>query len=83
MSIEKKLFSLGFAYNANGNVLGRRVLNQNPIPDGCFFKSVENGVEIYSRNPRDETMWDHVITSRDFFEFYLDETVTEQSILDL
>jgi hypothetical protein len=70
MSIEEKLLSLGFAYNAKGNVLSKRVLRESQIPIGCFFKSLD-------------TKWDHLIMTRDFEEVLLDETVTAQSILEL
>jgi hypothetical protein len=83
MSIEEKLLSLGFAYNAKGNVLSKRVLRESQIPIGCFFKSLETGVEFYSQNPEDDTKWDHLIMTRDFEEVLLDETVTAQSILEL
>lgn len=83
MSIEKKFASLGFAYNAKGNIYGRQVINPSPIPEECFFKTHPEGVEMYAKNPLDETMWDHVILNLESKEVTLDETVPESTILNL
>jgi hypothetical protein len=83
MQVTEKLFSLGFVYNAKGNLFAKRQLNPSKIPEYTFFKNNIDSVEMYSPTPNSEGMWDHLIMSSDYSEVILEETISEQSILDL
>jgi hypothetical protein len=84
MEITKKLFSLGFAYNAKGNIFDKPRIPKSLIREYCFFK-YNNGthVELYAPNPNGNDMWDHVIATSDFNEILLEEIIPAQSILNL
>ena len=82
MTVEQKLFSLGFIYNGKENIFQKRTLNPSLIPEDCFVKSIETGVELYAQNKENEDLFDHIILSIDYTEILLDETVTKTSILE-
>lgn len=83
MELTNKLFSLGFVYNSKGNIFGNRQIPESVIPDNCFFKHVDGNVEMYAQAPNAEGMWDHLIMTSDFSTVITEETISEQSILDL
>jgi hypothetical protein len=83
MEVSTKLFSLGFVYNAKGNIFAKRQIPESPIPDNSFFKHSDGVVEMYAPTPNSEGMWDHLIMTSDFKEVLKEETITEQTILDL
>jgi len=83
MSVPDKLIQLGFAYNAVGNLRGRKQLRQNPVPDKTFFKRVDDTqLEMYSRGA-DDTQWERVILNVDTNQVEVSEIVNFQTILDL
>jgi hypothetical protein len=83
MSVPDKLIQLGFAYNAVGNLAGRKQLRQNPVPDKTFFKRVDDtSLEMYARGS-DDTQWEHVVLNVDTQQVVVSEIVNFQTILDL
>ena len=83
MSVPDKLIQLGFAYNAVGNLRGRKQLRVNPVPDKTFFKRVDDTqLEMYSRGA-DDTQWERVILNVDTNQVEVSEIVNFQTILDL
>jgi len=83
MSVPDKLIQLGFAYNAVGNLAGRKQLRQNPVPDKTFFKRVDDtSLEMYARGS-DDTQWEHVVLNVDTQQVVVSEIVNYQTILDL
>jgi len=83
MSVPDKLIQLGFAYNAVGNLRGRKQLRVNPVPDKTFFKRVnDTQLEMYSRGA-DDTQWERVILNVDTNQVEVSEIVNFQTILDL
>jgi len=83
MSVPDKLIQLGFAYNAVGNLRGRKQLRQNPVPDKTFFKRVDDtSLEMYARGT-DDTQWEHVVLNVDTQEIVVSEIVNYETILDL
>ena len=83
MSVPDKLIQLGFAYNAVGNLRGRKQLRQNPVPDKTFFKRVDDTqLEMYSRGA-DDTQWEHVVLNVDTQEIVVSEIVNYETILNL
>ena len=83
MSVPDKLIQLGFAYNAVGNLRGRKQLRQNPVPDKTFFKRVDDtSLEMYARGS-DDTQWEHVVLNVDTQQVVVSEIVNYQTILDL
>ena len=83
MSVPDKLIQLGFAYNAVGNLRGRKQLRQNPVPDKTFFKRVDDtSLEMYARGT-DDTQWEHVVLNVDTQQVVVSEIVNYQTILDL
>ena len=83
MSVPDKLIQLGFAYNAVGNLRGRKQLRVNPVPDKTFFKRVnDTQLEMYSRGA-DDTQWEHVVLNVDTQEIVVSEIVNYETILDL
>ena len=83
MSVPDKLIQLGFAYNAVGNLRGRKQLRQNPVPDKTFFKRVDDtSLEMYARGS-DDTQWEHVVLNVNTQQVVVSEIVNYQTILDL
>ena len=83
MSVPDKLIQLGFAYNAVGNLRGRKQLRVNPVPDKTFFKRVnDTQLEMYSRGA-DDTQWERVILNVDTNQVEVSEIVNFQTIHDL
>ena len=83
MSVPDKLIQLGFAYNAVGNLRGRKQLRVNPVPDKTFFKRVnDTQLEMYSRGA-DDTQWERVILNVDTNQVEVSEIVNFRTILDL
>ena len=83
MSVPDKLIQLGFAYNAVGNLPGRKQLRQNPVPDKTFFKRVDDtSLEMYARGS-DDTQWEHVVLNVNTQQVVVSEIVNYQTILDL
>ena len=83
MSVPDKLIQLGFAYNAVGNLRGRKQLRQNPVPDKTFFKRVDDTqLEMYARGA-DDTQWEHVVLNVNTQQVVVSEIVNYQTILDL
>jgi hypothetical protein len=83
MNVPEKLIALGFAYNAVGNLRGRKQLRTNPVPDKTFFKRVDDAqLEMFAAGS-DSTVWEHIILNVDTNQIVVSETVNFQTILDL
>ena len=83
MNVPDKLIALGFAYNAVGNLRGRKQLRANPVPDKTFFKRVDDTqLEMFARGS-DDTEWEHIVLNVDTNQIVVSETVNFQTILDL
>ena len=83
MNVPAKLIALGFAYNAVGNLRGRKQLRANPVPDKTFFKRVDDTqLEMFAPGS-DSTVWEHIILNVDTNQIVVSELVNFQTILDL